>query len=99
MRRRTRRRPGCRAATAPPSRTRCARLHSPEPPVSLTHFLLTFLQDDAGEEELLVWYCVACEKHFKSAAAFDNHERSKKHLEAVELLLLDIAMVELGLRR
>ena len=38
---------------------------------------------DLAEEEQLVWYCMACEKHFKSEAAFDNHERSKKHLQQV----------------
>jgi hypothetical protein len=38
---------------------------------------------ELAEEEQLVWYCMACEKHFKSAAAFDNHERSKKHLQQV----------------
>jgi hypothetical protein len=27
------------------------------------------------EEDLEVLYCVACEKHFKSDAAFANHER------------------------
>lgn len=41
------------------------------------------LSQDLAEEEQLVWYCMACEKHFKSEAAFDNHERSKKHLQQV----------------
>ena len=36
---------------------------------------------ELGEEELLLWYCAACEKHFKSEPAFANHERSKKHLQ------------------
>ena len=36
---------------------------------------------DLGDEELLLWYCAACEKHFKSEPAFANHERSKKHLQ------------------
>ena len=31
-------------------------------------------------------YCVACEKSFKSAAAMDNHKRSKKHKECVAAL-------------
>ncbi|KAG5646097.1 hypothetical protein DXG03_004336 [Asterophora parasitica] len=32
------------------------------------------------------WECVACQKSFRSEAAWDSHERSKKHLKAVELL-------------
>ncbi|KAH9941358.1 DnaJ-domain-containing protein [Amylocystis lapponica] len=32
------------------------------------------------------WECVACGKSFRSEAAWDSHERSKKHLKAVELL-------------
>lgn len=41
------------------------------------------LQDLAAEDQL-VWYCMACEKHFKSEAALDNHERSRKHLLQVD---------------
>ncbi|KZT02892.1 DnaJ-domain-containing protein [Laetiporus sulphureus 93-53] len=36
--------------------------------------------------EAEVWECVACEKTFRSEAAWDSHERSKKHLKAVEML-------------
>ncbi|KAG6816205.1 hypothetical protein H0H87_007754 [Tephrocybe sp. NHM501043] len=32
------------------------------------------------------WECVACRKTFRSEAAWDSHERSKKHLREVELL-------------
>ncbi|TFY74518.1 hypothetical protein EWM64_g9494, partial [Hericium alpestre] len=32
------------------------------------------------------WECVACGKSFRSEAAWDSHERSKKHLKAVEQL-------------
>ncbi|KAI0353812.1 DnaJ-domain-containing protein [Trametes cingulata] len=32
------------------------------------------------------WECVACGKTFRSEAAWDSHERSKKHLKAVEAL-------------
>lgn len=35
---------------------------------------------------MLDWECVVCEKHFKSERAFHNHERSKKHRDAVDLL-------------
>ncbi|KAI0346304.1 DnaJ-domain-containing protein [Trametopsis cervina] len=37
--------------------------------------------DDAEQ-----WECVACGKTFRSEAAWDSHERSKKHLQAVEWL-------------
>ena len=39
--------------------------------------------DDAeleGEE----WECVACDKSFRSEAAWNSHERSRKHLKAVD---------------
>lgn len=45
------------------------------------------------------WECVACGKSFRTEAAWDSHERSKKHLKAVEelrLLMLD-DQEELGL--
>ena len=32
------------------------------------------------------WECVACGKSFRSEAAWDSHERSKKHLKAIEKL-------------
>ncbi|KAF8072104.1 DnaJ domain-containing protein [Lyophyllum atratum] len=32
------------------------------------------------------WECVACRKIFRTEAAWDSHERSKKHLREVELL-------------
>jgi hypothetical protein len=55
-------------------------------------------------------YCVVCEKRFRSAGQLANHERSKKHLEAVaelrqlleeeeqdaEWLLVSVAVVFLG---
>jgi DnaJ family protein A protein 5 len=36
-----------------------------------------------SEEEVEEHYCVVCEKRFRSAGQLANHERSKKHLEAV----------------
>lgn len=36
-----------------------------------------------SEEEVEEHYCVVCEKRFRSAGQLSNHERSKKHLEAV----------------
>lgn len=37
-------------------------------------------------EDAEEWECVACGKTFRSEAAWDSHERSKKHLQAVERL-------------
>lgn len=39
--------------------------------------------ENEDEEE---WECVACNKTFRSEAAWDSHERSKKHMQAVERL-------------
>ncbi|KAL6307501.1 hypothetical protein BKA93DRAFT_815864 [Sparassis latifolia] len=39
-----------------------------------------------GTEDPEEWECVACGKSFRSEAAWDSHERSKKHLKAVEML-------------
>lgn len=39
--------------------------------------------ENSDEEE---WECVACGKTFRSEAAWDSHERSKKHMQAVERL-------------
>ena len=39
--------------------------------------------ENEDEEE---WECVACSKTFRSEAAWDSHERSKKHMQAVERL-------------
>jgi len=40
----------------------------------------------AGGEDPEVWECVTCGKSFKSEAAWDSHERSKKHMKEVERL-------------
>ncbi|KZT63451.1 DnaJ-domain-containing protein [Daedalea quercina L-15889] len=37
-----------------------------------------------AENEQEEWECVACGKTFRSEAAWDSHERSRKHLKAVE---------------
>ncbi|KAH9958552.1 DnaJ domain-containing protein [Russula dissimulans] len=39
-----------------------------------------------GAEDDEEWECVACNKTFRSEAAWSSHERSKKHLRAVEQL-------------
>jgi DnaJ family protein A protein 5 len=36
------------------------------------------------------WECVACDKVFRSEAAWTNHERSRKHVKAVESLKQDM---------
>ena len=40
-------------------------------------------QNSAGDEDEEIW-CAACEKGFQSENAWVNHERSKKHLKAVQ---------------
>jgi DnaJ family protein A protein 5 len=40
-------------------------------------------EDESSEEEPNSWRCEICRKDFKSDKQFDNHERSKKHKEAV----------------
>ncbi|CAA7265571.1 unnamed protein product [Cyclocybe aegerita] len=40
----------------------------------------------AEGEDLEEWECVACRKSFRSEAAWDSHERSKKHMKEVERL-------------
>ncbi|KAF8905002.1 DnaJ domain-containing protein [Gymnopilus junonius] len=42
-----------------------------------------------GEDEE-EWECVACGKTFHSEAAWDSHERSKKHMKEVERLKLEM---------
>lgn len=39
-----------------------------------------------GNDDSEVFECVACCKSFKSEAAWDSHERSKKHIKNVEVL-------------
>ena len=53
----------------------------------------------AGGEDPEEWECVACGKAFKSEAAWNSHERSKKHLKEVERLKRQILREneELGL--
>lgn len=46
-----------------------------------------------GEE----WECIACNKTFRSEAAWHSHERSKKHLRAVEHLKREMQNEELEL--
>ncbi|OSX59062.1 hypothetical protein POSPLADRAFT_1075842 [Postia placenta MAD-698-R-SB12] len=40
----------------------------------------------AAEGTAEEWECVACGKRFRSEAAWDSHERSKKHMRAVDAL-------------
>ena len=45
------------------------------------------VQNDSSEEEFIPgFYCVACDKPFKSEKALANHEKSKKHKENIELI-------------
>lgn len=49
--------------------------------------------EEEEEEELILLECVACNKRFRSEAAFANHERSRKHSEAVAALRAALAEV------
>ena len=44
-----------------------------------------------NEEEIEEFYCIACEKKFKSEKALNNHEKSKKHKENLELIKNEMA--------
>jgi DnaJ family protein A protein 5 len=44
---------------------------------------------EGGDDEQ-EWECVVCGKAFRSEAAWDSHERSKKHLKEVERLKLEM---------
>ncbi|KAI0249867.1 DnaJ domain-containing protein [Lactifluus subvellereus] len=50
--------------------------------------------EGAEDEE---WECIACNKTFRSEAAWNSHERSKKHLRAVEQLKREMQNEELEL--
>lgn len=40
-------------------------------------------EDDTGDYDD-AYYCVACNKYFKSQRQFENHEQSKKHIKTVQ---------------
>ena len=47
------------------------------------------LEEESEEEEEEVresWYCVACNKNFRSAKQLNNHEKSKKHIQRAAAL-------------
>jgi len=52
-----------------------------------------------GNDDPAVFECVPCEKTFKSEAAWDSHERSRKHIKNVEVLRRQMAEegIQLGL--
>ncbi len=52
------------------------------------------LAEGTEDEE---WECIACNKAFKSEAAWNSHERSKKHLRTVEQLKREMRDEELEL--
>lgn len=46
--------------------------------------------EGGGGENSEEWECIVCRKSFKSEAAWDSHERSKKHMKEVERLKREI---------
>lgn len=51
-------------------------------------------EEDAGIPD---WYCPACEKDFASQGAWDNHERSRKHVKNMEKLRREMQAEEFEL--
>lgn len=47
---------------------------------------MTEAGEDGEEEPVDDWYCAACDKTFNSQGAWDNHERSRKHLQNAKRL-------------
>jgi len=79
---------------SPPSRVTATSSPASQPVFVEQEWQKTAVRDDAidlewataeGEDEE-EWECVACGKSFRSEAAWDSHERSRKHLKAVEAL-------------
>ena len=48
----------------------------------------------AEDDNLEEWECVACGKSFRSEAAWDSHERSKKHMKELERLKREMGLEE-----
>ncbi|KAH9028531.1 DnaJ-domain-containing protein [Lactarius hengduanensis] len=56
---------------------------------------LEWVRAEGTEDE--EWECIACNKTFRSEAAWNSHERSKKHLRTVEQLKREMQEEELEL--
>ena len=50
------------------------------------HFIDDSPEDSDTLDDIQKFYCIACEKSFKSEKALTNHEKSKKHKENVDLI-------------
>ncbi|TBU25175.1 DnaJ-domain-containing protein [Dichomitus squalens] len=94
-------------ARTPTSRLTATSSPAPQPVYVEQEWQKTAARDDAvdlewaaaeGEDEE-EWECVACGKSFRSEAAWDSHERSRKHMRAVEALKREMEQEndELGL--
>ena len=51
-----------------------------------SHFKDKSASDSDSVEDIHRFYCVACEKSFKSEKALTNHEKSKRHRDNVDLI-------------
>lgn len=47
-------------------------------------------EEESDDETANCLYCVACNKVFKTEKAFQNHEKSKKHKENIELIKVEM---------
>lgn len=50
------------------------------------HFMTDSAEESDTQEDIQRYFCIACEKSFKSEKALANHEKSKKHRENVEFI-------------
>ena len=55
------------------------------------------LDGDESETDEPMWDCVVCDKRFQSQAAWENHERSKKHKKGVQRLRREMLAEDLEL--
>ncbi|KAH8817667.1 hypothetical protein DL96DRAFT_1623054 [Flagelloscypha sp. PMI_526] len=46
--------------------------------------------DEDGEDEVIEFECIFCNKTFQSEASWNNHERSRKHLKEVERIRVEM---------
>lgn len=53
--------------------------------------------EDYQEDVVQVFECVVCDRQFKSLKQLENHENSKKHLEELEILRVQLEMEDVHL--
>lgn len=61
-------------------------MRAPTPTDELDELKINESQEETEDDEEDGFFCVGCNKAFKSEKAFINHEKSKKHKENIEFL-------------